>query len=388
MSGGPLTGVRVVELAGIGPVPFAGLLLAELGADVVRVERPGGGGLAVPPEHDLLNRGRPSVCVDLKHPDGAETVRRLVDSADVFVEGYRPGVAERLGLGPDELLRRRPRLVYGRMTGWGQDGPLAQRAGHDIDYIAVAGALHAIGGPERPAIPLNMIGDFGGGALYLVVGVLAAMWEARGSGHGQVVDAAIVDGVAHLSMLTCAMLAAGLHREYRQANLLDGGAPYYDVYATSDGGHVAVGALEDHFYKEFEDLLDPAERLPDRTDTDTWPQLREAVAARLSQRSRDEWAAHFADSDACVAPVLPVTEAADHPQLAARATYVRRDGRLEPAPAPRFSRTPTALGSPPPMPGANTREALQRWGIDDVEALLAQGVVMQYDGAHAAEEDE
>jgi alpha-methylacyl-CoA racemase len=351
------------------------------------VERPGGGGLAVPPEHDLLNRGRPSVCVDLKHPDGAETVRRLVASADVFLEGFRPGVTERLRLGPDELLRLRPGLVYGRMTGWGQYGPFAERAGHDIDYIAVTGALHAIGGPQRPAIPLNLIGDFGGGALYLVVGVLAALWEARGSGQGQVVDAAIVDGVAHLSTLTCALLGAGLHRERRQANLLDGGAPYYDVYETSDGGHVAVGALEAQFYQEFEELLDTVEPLPDRTDTSGWPRLREAIATRFSQRSRDDWTAHFADSDACVAPVLPVSEAADHPQLAARSTYVRRDGRLEPAPAPRFSRTPTELGSPPPMPGENTREALQRWGIDDVEALLAAGVVVQYDASRAVEED-
>jgi alpha-methylacyl-CoA racemase len=387
MSGGPLTGVRVVELAGIGPVPFAGLLLAELGADVIRVERPGGGGLVMPPEHDLLNRGRPSVCVDLKHPDGVETVRRLAASADVFLEGFRPGVTERLGLGPDELLRRRPGLVYGRMTGWGQDGPFAERAGHDIDYIAVAGVLYAIGSEERPAIPLNVIGDFGGGALYLVVGVLAALWEARGSGLGQVVDAAIVDGVAHLSTLTCALLGAGMQQERRQANLLDGGAPYYDVYETGDGGHVAVGALEAQFYQEFERLLDPAEPLPDRTDPSAWPQLREAIATRFAQRSRDEWAAHFASSDACVAPVLPVTEAADHPQLAARSTYVRRAGRLEPSPAPRFSRTPTVLGSPPRMPGANTREALQRWGIDDVEELLAAGVVVQNDAPAASGED-
>jgi alpha-methylacyl-CoA racemase len=387
MNGGPLAGVRVVELAGIGPVPFAGMLLAELGADVIRIDRPGGAGLELPPEQNLLNRGRPSVCLDLKHPDGAETVRRLVDSAGVLLEGFRPGVAERLGLGPDELLARRPPLVYGRMTGWGQDGPLAQRAGHDIDYIAAAGVLAAIGTRERPAIPLNLVGDFGGGALYLVVGVLAALWEARGSGRGQVVDAAIVDGAAHLSTLTCALLAAGRNQDGRQANLLDGGTPFYDVYETSDGKHMAVGALEPQFYKEFEGLLG-GEPLPDRSDARTWPELRRVIAARFSQRTQEEWTAHFSNSDACVAPVLTLTEAARHPQLAARATYVRRAGRLEPAPAPRFSRTGTALGRPPSRPGADTRDALQRWGIDDVDALLAEGVARQHeDGSPPGPED-
>ncbi|MGH3505575.1 MAG: CaiB/BaiF CoA transferase family protein [Nocardioidaceae bacterium] len=388
MSPGPLTGVRVVELAGIGPAPFAGLLLAELGADVVKVDRPGGTGLGIPPQHDLLNRGRPSVCVDLKHPDGAEVVRRLADSADVFLEGYRPGVAERLGLGPEELLARRPQLVYARMTGWGQAGPLADRAGHDIDYIAVAGALHGIGDRDRPAIPSNLVGDFGGGALYLVVGVLAALWEARGSGRGQVVDASIVDGVAHLSMLHCAMLAAGMLAEQRQSNLLDGGTPFYDVYETSDGGHVAVGPLEAQFYKEFEDLLGLDEPLPDRNDPREWPRLRAMLAGRFAERSRVEWTAHFAESDACVAPVLTLTEAAEHPHLAARSTYVHRDGRLEPAPAPRFSRTPTQLGSPPPLPGADTRETLKRWGMDDVEDLLASGAVREHRDPDDLQEDE
>lgn len=380
MSPGPLTGVRVVELAGIGPAPFAGLLLSELGADVVRVERPGGNGLGIPPQHDLLNRGRPSVCVDLKHPDGPEVVRRLTDSADVFIEGFRPGVAERLGLGPDALLARRPQLVYARMTGWGQDGPLADRAGHDVDFIALAGALHSIGVPDRPAIPTNLVGDFGGGALYLVVGVLAALWEARGSGEGQVVDAAIVDGVAHQSMLSCALLAAGMLRERRTSNLLDGGTPFYDVYRTSDGEHVAVGPLEPQFYKELEDLLELDEPLPDRSDPREWPRLRAVLGARFAQRTRDEWAEHFRDSDACVAPVLTLTEAAEHPHLAARSTYLRRDGRLEPGPAPRFSRTPTTVGPPPPEPGADTRRALLHWGLDDVDALLAAGVVLQHEG--------
>lgn len=388
MSPGPLSGVRVVELAGIGPAPFAGLFLAELGADVVRVERPGGTGLGVPPQHDLLNRGRPSVCVDLKHADGAEVVRRLADSADVFLEGFRPGVAERLGLGPEELLARRPQLVYARMTGWGQTGPLADRAGHDIDYIAVAGALHGIGDRVRPAIPSNLVGDFGGGALYLVVGVLAALWEARGSGQGQVVDASIVDGVAHLSMLNCALLAAGMLTERRGSNLLDGGTPFYDVYETSDGCHMAVGPLEPQFYKEFENLLGLDEPLPDRHDLREWPRLRAMLADRFAERTRDEWTAHFAGSDACVAPVLTLTEAAEHPQLAARSTYVRRDGRLEPAPAPRFSRTPTRLGSPPRLPGADTREALLRWGIHDVEDLLASGAVREHRDPQHLQEDE
>lgn len=366
-----------MELAGIGPTSFAGMLLAELGADVVKVDRPAASGFGVPPEYDLLNRGRPSVCVDLKQPAGVELVHRLVDSTDVLIEGYRPGVAERLGLGPDELCQRRPQLVYGRMTGWGQDGPLAQRAGHDLTYLALTGALHAIGPRAAPSVPLNLVGDFGGGALYLVVGVLAALLEARASGRGQVVDAAIVDGATHLSTMTYGLLAAGLWSDRRQANLIDGGTPFYDVYETSDGRHMAVGPLEPQFYAEFERLLALPESLPERTDTRRWAELRATIAGRFATRTQAEWSRHFADSDACVAPVLPMTEAAQHPHVSERETLVEYEGVLQPAPAPRFSRTVTALSSPPQLPGSQSREALQHWGIDDVSDLLAAGVVLQ-----------
>ena len=373
---GPLAGVRVVELAGIGPAPFAARLLADLGADVIRVDRPGEPALPVPlpPEADLLRRGRPSVGLDLKHPDGRATALALVERADVLLEGYRPGVAERLGLGPDDCLARNPRLVYGRMTGWGQDGPLAQAAGHDIGYVALTGALHAIGragGP--PQVPVNLVGDFGGGALYLVVGVLAALLEARSSGHGQVVDAAIVDGTAHLSSLVVGLARAGLWSDQRGTNLLDTGAPFYDVYETSDGGWLAVGPLEPAFYAELLRLLELTGRAPDRLDPSQWPALRSVLADTFRTRTRDEWAELLGGTDACVEPVLSYAEAPAHPHLAARGTYVEHHGLVQPAPAPRFSRTPAALGTPPSTPGADTRAALAAWGIDDVDALIASG---------------
>lgn len=373
---GPLAGVRVVELAGIGPSPFAAMLLADLGADVIRIDRPGEPALPIPlpPEADLLRRGRPSVSLDLKHPDGLATAVALVERADVLVEGYRPGVAERLGLGPDACLARNPRLVYGRMTGWGQDGPLAQAAGHDIGYVAVTGALHAIGragGP--PQVPVNLVGDFGGGALYLVVGVLAALLEARTSGVGQVVDAAIVDGTAHLSSLVMGLVSAGLWSDRRGTNLLDTGAPFYDVYETSDGGWLAVGPLEPAFYAELLRLLGLTGTAPDRLDPRSWPALRDLLAETFRTRTRDEWTALLEGTDACVAPVLSYAEAPAHPHLAARGTYVEHHGVVQPAPAPRFSRTPAVLGEPPSVPGAGTRAALSAWGIGDVDALLASG---------------
>ena len=373
---GPLAGVRVVELAGIGPAPFAAMLLADLGADVIRVDRPGDPSLPVPlpPESDLLRRGRPSVALDLKHPDGLATTLDLVEQADVLLEGYRPGVAERLGLGPDDCLARNPRLVYGRMTGWGQDGPLAHSAGHDIGYVAVTGALHAIGragGP--PQVPVNLVGDFGGGALYLVVGVLAALLEARTSGCGQVVDAAIVDGTAHLSSLVVGLASAGLWSDRRGTNLLDTGAPFYDVYETSDGGWLAVGPLEPAFYAELLHLLDLTDAAPDRLDPAQWPALRTLLADAFRTRTRDAWTAVFEGTDACVEPVLSYAEAPAHPHLAARGTYVEHHGIVQPAPAPRFSRTPAVLGAPPSTPGADTRAALAAWGVDDVDALIASG---------------
>ncbi|TNC43614.1 CaiB/BaiF CoA transferase family protein [Mumia zhuanghuii] len=379
-SQGPLAGLRVVEIAGIGPGPFAAMLLADLGADVLRVDRVAPGGLAVlPQDKDVLARGRRSVAVDLKRPEGVGVLLDLVERADVLVEGFRPGVAERLGFGPDVCLARNPRLVYGRMTGWGQDGPLAPSAGHDVNYVAVAGALDPIGragGP--PQIPINLLGDFAGGSMYLVVGVLAALVEARESGRGQVVDAAIVDGAAHLLTMVTNLQQVGAWNDARGTNLLDSGAPFYDVYETSDGLWMSVGALEPQFYDEMVKLLE-LDDLPDRFDLASWPHLRETFASRFAERTQAEWAALFDGTDACVAPVVPLRDAPNHPHLAARGTYVEHEGVVQAAPAPRFSRTPAALGRTPSKPGADTREALASWGIDDVDALLASGAVVQRD---------
>ncbi len=382
---GPLDGVRVVELAGIGPGPFAAMLLADLGADVVRVDRPEPGALpAGDPGRNLLNRGKRSIVVDLKHPDGAEVVLALAGRAAILIEGWRPGVAERLGVGPEAALARNPGLVYGRMTGWGQDGPLARAAGHDIGYIAVAGALHPIGragGP--PQIPLNLVGDFGGGSLYLVVGILAALHVAGATGRGQVVDAAIVDGAAHLTTPFAGMLAQGTWRPERGRNLLDGGAPFYDVYATADGGHMAVGALEPQFYAELLRLLGLAGAdLPAQHDVAGWPVLRARFAEVFAGRTRDEWTAVFDGTDACVAPVLSLTEAPGHPHLVARGTYEEHFGVRQPAVAPRLSGTPGRVGGPPPAPGADTEPVLTDWGLGaHLPRWLDDGVVGRKQGA-------
>ncbi|WP_129305585.1 CaiB/BaiF CoA-transferase family protein [Streptomyces sp. L2] len=374
---GPLAGVRVIELAGIGPGPFAAMLLADLGADVVRVDRPGGPGLGIDPAYDITNRNKRSVVVDLKAPDGPARVLDLAERADILIEGYRPGVAERLGVGPETCHARNPRLVYGRMTGWGQDGPLAQRAGHDVAYIAVTGTLGLIGrAGEPPAIPANLVGDYAGGSLYLVVGVLAALHHARATGAGQVVDAAIVDGSAHLASMIHGMLAAGGWQDRRGANLLDGGCPYYGTYETADGGHMAVGALEERFYAEFLRLLGLDDLAAARTDVTRWSELRERVAARFKSRTRDEWTAVFADSDACVAPVLSLREAPHHPHLAARGTFTEHGGLTQPAPAPRFSATPTAVRSGPALPGADTRAVARDW---ETPALLDDDPVADRD---------
>ncbi|WP_371588798.1 CaiB/BaiF CoA transferase family protein [Streptomyces virginiae] len=367
---GPLAGVRVVELAGIGPGPFAAMLLADLGADVVRVDRPGGGGLAVDPAYDITNRGKRSVLLDLKSADGPARVLDLVERADVLLEGFRPGVAERLGVGPAECHARNPKLVYGRMTGWGQDGPLAETAGHDIAYIAVTGALGMIGKPgEPPAVPANLVGDYAGGSLYLVIGVLAALHHARATGTGQVVDAAIVDGTAHLTAMIHGMMAAGGWQDRRGANLLDGGCPFYGTYETSEGGYMAVGALEQQFYDTFVELLGIEDQAPARKDLARWGELREVVAARFRTRTRAQWTAVFEGSDACVAPVLSLREAPEHPHLAARGTFTDLGGIVQPAPAPRFSTTPGALTTGPAQPGAHTESVAADW---DVPALLAQ----------------
>ncbi|MCL9793346.1 CaiB/BaiF CoA transferase family protein [Frankia sp. AgKG'84/4] len=337
--GGPLDGLRVVELAGIGPGPHAAMVLADLGADVVRVRRPGpvGG-----PDHTL--RGRRLVSADLKEPAGRDAVLELVEHADVLIEGFRPGVAERLGLGPDDALARNPRLVYGRMTGWGQDGPLAQRAGHDINYLSLTGLLHAIGPADAPPVPpLNLVGDFGGGSMLLVIGVLAALWERSASGRGQVIDAAMVDGASLLGQMVWAYRGMGVWSDERESNILDGAAPYYATYTCADGRHVAVGAIEAPFYAQLLAGLGLAgEDLPGQHDRAGWPVLRARIAGAIAARPRDAWTEVFAGTDACVTPVLTFTEALTDPHLAARATFVTVDGVDQPAPAPRFSRTPAA----------------------------------------------
>jgi alpha-methylacyl-CoA racemase len=359
----------VVELAGIGPGPFAAMLLADLGADVVRVDRPGGPGLGIDPACDLTNRNKRSVLVDLKADGGPGAVLDLAERADILIEGYRPGVAERLGVGPEACLARNPKLVYGRMTGWGQHGPLAATAGHDIGYLAVTGALSLTGPADTPpAAPANLLGDYAGGSLYLVAGVLAALHHARAGGPGQVVDAAIVDGAAHLTSMIHGMRAAGAWQDHRGTNLLDGGAPFYGVYETSDGGHMAVGALEQRFYDEFAALLGLSARDAGlRKDPARWAELRTAIAARFRTRTREEWTGVFAAADACVAPVLSLAQAPGHPHLAARGTFTEAAGIVQPAPAPRFSGTPTAVRRPPARPGAHTGDVAGDW---DVPALL------------------
>jgi crotonobetainyl-CoA:carnitine CoA-transferase CaiB-like acyl-CoA transferase/acyl-CoA synthetase (AMP-forming)/AMP-acid ligase II len=365
---GPLAGVRVVELAGLGPAPYAAMLLADLDATVIRVERPGT--TVDDPRIHIWNRGKQSVVLDLKSSNGIETVLRLVERADVFIEGFRPGVSERLGLGPEVCLRRNPRLVYGRMTGWGQDGPLAGTAGHDIDYIARTGALHAIGragGP--PQVPLNVIGDFGGGGMLLAFGIAAALVQRASDGKGQIVDAAIVDGASSLLATQHALYAEGTWRDERGVNVLDSGAPYYDVYETADGKWMAVGAIEPQFYGQLVKLLGLTD-LPDRDDRSNWPAIRERFAERFRTRTRDEWAALLEESDACAAPVLSLAEAGTDRQMSARSSLVTVDGVLQSNVVPRFSRFTPPMPQSPPVPGADTEEALREWGIDDVAGLL------------------
>jgi len=362
---GPLVGLRIVELAGIGPAPHAAMLLADLGADVVRVERPAGGLQLAPTAQDQMLRGRRSVTLDLKDPADREILLRLAQRADVLIEGLRPGVTERLGIGPADCRARNPRLVYARMTGWGQHGPLADRAGHDIDYIAVSGVLGAIGSAGgKPVPPLNLVGDFGGGSMFLVMGVLAALWERERSGTGQVIDAAMVDGVSALAQMFWSLRACGLWSDQRGANLLDSGVPYYDTYACADGRYVAVGALEPQFYAALLDGLGLTEAgLPDRSDPAGWPVLRQRFTDAFANRSRDEWLDVFDGTDACVAPVLSFAEVPDHPHIAARGTIITVGGVPQAAPAPRFSRTVPDSPTPPPQPGADTAAVLADWHI-------------------------
>ncbi len=378
---GPLRDLRVVELAGLAPVPFGAMLLADLGADVLRIDRPEASGLEA--FTGALGRGRRSVALDLKHEGAAEVVLRLVERADALLEGFRPGVMERLGLGPDACLGRNERLVYARMTGWGQDGPLAQQPGHDLNYVSLSGALGAIGRVgELPVPPLNLVGDFGGGGMLLAFGVVSAVLEARSSGRGQVVDAAMTDGSAVLMTMIYGARNAGAWSTERGTNLLDGGAPFYDVYATSDGGAVAVGCLEPSFYAELMRLLDlERPELADHMNPERWPAIRAALEEAFATRTRDEWEALFAGSETCVAPVLDLDEAPRHPHNSARATFYQADRGMLPMPAPRFGRTPAAQPGPTSAPGADTESALAEWGFADSEIrLLLEGGI-----AHSAE---
>jgi alpha-methylacyl-CoA racemase len=378
---GVLSGYRVIELAGIGPAPMCAMLLSDMGADVLRIDRTVDAGLGVPikTKYSLLNRGRRSIALDLKRPEATEAVLRLVDQADALIEGFRPGVMERLGIGPDQCLARNPRLIYGRMTGWGQDGPLALAAGHDINYIALAGALYCFGRKgEAPVPPLNLIGDFGGGALYLALGIVGGLLEAQKSGKGQVVDAAMVDGAASLMTAIYGMRGAGLWSDQRGENLLDTGAHYYEVYETSDGKHVAIGSIEAKFYDELLRLSGlKGEELPRQNDRSSWPAMKERLKALFRTKTRDEWCRIMEGSDICFAPVLSMDEAPQHPHNRQRGTFVEQDGVIQPAPAPRFSRTPSAIQGAPANAGEHTETALRDWGFSasDLEKLRACGAI-------------
>ena len=378
---GALDGVRVIELAGIGPGPVGGMMLAEMGADVVRSDRAASvrGGDPARPPGNVNGRGRRSIGVDLKSPEGVETVLRLVEGAGMVFEGFRPGVAERLGVGPDDCLARNPAIVYGRMTGWGQDGPYSSMAGHDINYIALAGVLAHIGRSDSgPVPPMNLVGDFGGGGMYLAYGMVCALLEARNSGKGQVVDAAMVDGAASLMSFIHGMLASGFHSPERGTNLLDTGAHFYDVYECADGGWISLGSIEPQFYAELLDKLGlDAERFGKQNDRDLWPELSAEIAAVVRMKTRDEWDAILEGSDVCYAPVLTVDEAIRHPHNVARGTFIDVGGITQPGPAPRLSRTPGEVRRPPAHAGQHTDEVLSEAGFDDdeVAALRASGAV-------------
>lgn len=378
---GALSGIRVVEMAGIGPAPFCGMLLADMGADVLRVDRFAAAdiGIPVPPRYDLLNRNKQSVAVDVKSAAGRETVLRLVTEADALIEGFRPGVMERLGLGPEPCMAVNAKLVYGRMTGWGQSGPLSQAAAHDINYLAITGALHAIGRAEGgPVIPLNLVGDFGGGALYLAMGILAALLSARTTGVGQVVDAAVSDGVVNLLTMHYGFKQAGEWSLQRASNLTDGGAPFYDVYLTQDDRYVAVGAVEEKFYRDLVRRLGLSDaELPEQHDRAKWPTLRKRLQEVFRTRTRDEWCELLEGTDACFAGILDMDECVRHPHNRARHTHVDVDGVLNPAPAPRFSATPSELRKAPPAPGEDTDSALRSWRFTaaEIDSLKAAGAI-------------
>ena len=378
---GPLKGIRVIEIAGIGPGPFCAMMLADMGADVVRVDRASAvrGGDPDRPPRDLLGRGRRSVGVDLKAPDGVDTVLSLAEGADALLEGFRPGVAERLGIGPQDCLARNPRLVYGRMTGWGQDGPYAPTAGHDLNYIALAGALHPIGRQgEAPVPPLNLVGDFGGGGMYLAYGMVCALLESRGSGRGQVVDAAMVDGAASLMTAFYGMVGSGFWSDERGTNMLDTGAHFYNVYETADGQYISLGPIEPRFYAEMRERLGlEGPEWDQPMDRSRWPKLKQKLAAVIAGRTRDEWCDLLEDTDTCFAPVLSLAEAPEHAHNRARGTFTEVAGVVQPGPAPRLSRTPGAIGRPPPHAGQHTDEILAELGLDAdaIASLRASGAV-------------
>jgi alpha-methylacyl-CoA racemase len=360
---GPLKGLKIIEMAGIGPGPFCAMLLADMGADVIRIDRPGGNNI-LGLSYEVMNRGRRSIALDMKNPDDVETLLKLVDKADALLEGLRPGVMERLGVGPDVCLARNERLVYGRMTGWGQEGPMSQAAGHDINYIALTGALHAIGTVEEPVPPLNLVGDFGGGAMYLAFGLVAGMLEAKTSGKGQVVDAAMTDGASHLMTMMYSLHGLGRWTDDRGTNLLDGGAPFYGTFKCSDGKWVSLGSIEPQFYallREKADITDPM--FDDQHNRENWPVMKEKISEIIAQKSRDEWCEIMEGSDVCFAPVLDMAEAPEHAHNKARGTFVEKDNVIQPGPAPRFSRTSPELDLPPPAPGQHHDEILKDWGV-------------------------
>jgi alpha-methylacyl-CoA racemase len=379
LEGGPLAGLRVVEMRSLGPGPFAGMMLSDLGATVIQIDRVAGTQVGPSAPFDLMNRGRQSLALDLKKPGAAEVALRFIEHADILIEGYRPGVMERLGLGPDVCLGRNPRLLYGRMTGWGQRGPWANRVGHDINYIGMTGVLHAMGRPDSPpAPPLSLVGDFGGGAMLLLVGLLAALQHRNRTGVGQVVDAAITDGTSVMAMSLHGLLAEGTWTPNRGDNVIDSGAPFYDTYETADGGYVAVGAIEPQFWAALVQALQlPAEWLSCQHDRSRWPEMKRRLAELFSRRTRDDLVADLGHLDACVTPVLTVREATESPVLQARDSFVTVDGIVQPAPAPRLSATPGRIQGPPPAPGDQGYQLLAGVGYRDEEIadMRAEGVV-------------
>ncbi|NCG39886.1 MAG: CoA transferase [Actinobacteria bacterium] len=377
---GPLTGIRIVELAGIGPGPFCAMLLADLGAEVIRVDRSSQVDIGIDHgrKYSVLNRSRKSISVDLKNPEGIETVLKLVENADALIEGFRPGVTERLGLGPDECMERNPALVYGRMTGWGQEGPMAHAAGHDINYISLTGALHAIGGADKPSPPLNVVGDFGGGGVFLAFGLCAALLESKTSGLGQVVDSAMTEGAATLMSSIYGMYASGRWSNKREDNFLDGGSYYYGVYETADSKFISIGSIEGKFHDELLEITGLTDATTvDRNDQSTWEEKKQRMAQLVRLKTRDEWDELMLGTDVCYAPVLDFEEAPKHPHNVARQSFVEVEGVMQPAPTPKFSRTPGTVQMPPPAPGQHTSEILSDWGFNanEIEILKNIGAV-------------